>query len=313
MSRRRLPARTWWAQTSAPTKAALLLLIVHLAVRAWLILPGDYWQDDFVFLRRARGEELSWSFLVHAHNGHVIPVPFLLTWFGAQTDSYLPAALSLLLLQALASVALWLMLRRVVGSTRPMLVALSVALFTPLMFSTVTWWAAGAMMLGLQLAMALAGHAHVMFQRTGRVRWLVAATLSLLLGFAFWEKAVLIPAFLLLLTLLISGSPRATLYSVRRLWPAWIAYAVVTLAYLVAYLQVTAVGDARVRSIHGVASLARHQTMDVFARGLIGGPWTGAAGPAWQSASVFGLVVLVQLLILFVVLAHRVSGRRGTG
>lgn len=311
-SSRRPPAGTRWRQIPTPTRLALLVIVVHLLVRAWLVLPGEYWQDDFVFLRRARSEPLSWSYLFHAHNGHILPIPFLLTWFSAHVHSYLPTALILLGLQALASVALWRMLRRVVGPTPGMVVGLAVALFTPLMFSTVTWWAAGAMMLGLQLAMALAGYGHVSFQRTGRYRWLGGSVLALVLGLAFWEKAVILPAFLVLVTLMVSGPPRDTFRSAVRLWPAWLSYAAVTAAYLALYSRVASVGEAEVRTVHGGVSLARHQVVDVFFRGLVGGPWHAVAPStaAWLEASAFGLVVVVQLLIAFGVLGYSLSGAR---
>lgn len=301
-----------WAGVGTATRLALVLLGVHLAVRAWLVLPGTYWQDDFVFLRRARTEPLDLDFLLHAHNGHVIPLPFLFSWLLGQTSSYLPAALVMLGLQALASGALWLMLRRLAGNTPAMLVGLAVALFTPLMFSTVTWWAAGAMMLGLQLAAALAGYAHLEFQRTRSWRWLVGALAALLLGFAFWEKAVLIPVFLGLLTLLVPGTRRQTLRAVLRLWPAWVAYAVVAGGYLVAYSQVATVGKTQVRGVEGILSLTRHQVVDVFFRGLLGGPWHAVlpATGSWTESSVFGLALLAQLAIAFAVLAYRISGPR---
>lgn len=312
MPRRQRRALVRWRAVSASTRAAVLLIAVHLVVRAWLILPGEYWQDDFVFLRRARNEPLSWDYLLHAHNGHVIPLPFLLTWLAAHTHSYLPVALCMLALQALGSVALWLMLRSIVGPTGAMLVGLSVALFTPLMFSTVTWWAAGAMMLGLQLAMALAGHAHVRFLRTRRWVWLAGAGAAMLLGFAFWEKAVLIAPFLVLLTLVVSGGPRATLRTVLRLWPAWLLYATITGGYLVAYTQAASVGQGQVRSVHGILSLTRHQAVDVFARGLVGGPWHAVTGSnaTWLEASAFGIAVVAQLVVGFAILAYLVSGAR---
>jgi hypothetical protein len=311
MSRDRSRLRASWTRVSTPTRLAVLVIAVHLTVRAWLILPGEYWQDDFVFLRRARSSPLSWDLLLHAHNGHVIPMSFLLTWLAAHVHSYLPAALIMLALQALASLALWLFLRAVVGPTPAMVVALSVALFTPLMFSTVTWWAAGVMMLGLQLAMALAGYAHVQYQRTSRWRWLVVALLALLLGFAFWEKTVLIPAFLVLVSLLASGSARSTLRTVLRLWPAWLAYGLLTGAYLVAYAQVASVGGAKVRTVEGVVSLARHQMVDVFFRGLMGGPWHGlSSGAGWLPASAFGIALLLQVLVAFGVVAYRLAGPR---
>jgi hypothetical protein len=303
-------ARSRWARITVATRIALLLIAVQLAVRAWLVLPGAYWQDDFVFLRRARTEPLDADFLLHAHNGHVIPLPFLFSWLVGQTSSYLPTALILLGLQALGSLALWLLLRRIAGNTPAMLVGLALALFTPLMFSTVTWWAAGAMMLGIQLAMALAGYAHLEFQRTRSWRWLAAALLALVLGLAFWEKAVLVPVFLGLLTVVLPGSASQRVRTVVRLWPAWIAYAVVTAGYLVAYAQVATVGESQVQGVRGILSLSRHQIVDVFFRGFVGGPWHGLFGSnaSWLETSAFGLAVLIQVAVAFAVLAYRISG-----
>jgi hypothetical protein len=304
------PLAALCARVSMPTRLALLLLSLHLLVRAWLVLPGAYWQDDFVFLHRARTEPLTLDFVLHAHNGHVIPLPFLFSWLVGQTSSYLPTALLIMVLQAFASFSLWLLLRRAAGNSPAMLVGLAAALFTPLMLSTVTWWAAGAMMLGLQTSMALAGYAHLEFLRTRSWRWLTAVLAAFLLGFAFWEKAVLLPVFLGLLTIVTSGTGARMWRTVLRAWPAWLAYVVVTGSYLIAYSQVASVGEAQVRDIHGLLSLIRHQVVDVFFRGLIGGPWHAVQGDtaSWVTTSAFGLAVLVQLAALLTLVAHRISG-----
>jgi hypothetical protein len=269
----RMQAR--WTALAPVDRAALGVLVAHLLVRAWLLLPGNYFQDDFVFLQDARREGLSADYLFHTPNGHLIPVSFLLSWaVGQAPGSFLPAALVLLALQTLASVALWLLLRRAVGPRPALLVGLAAALFTPLMFTTVTWWAAALVMLGVHLSMGIAGYCHLRLHEGGRVAWLAGSVAGLLLGFAFWEKAVVVPVFLFLLTVLVSsGGARSTLRGLLRLWYAWLAYGLVTIGYLVVYLRAASVGGGQARSVDAVATLARHQLVDVFARGMVGGPW----------------------------------------
>jgi hypothetical protein len=299
---------------TTPTRLAMLVVGVHLVVRAWLILPAEYWQDDFVVLRISRQGPPTFDSVMRSGNGHLSPGTYLVGWVLAQfPGSFLPAALLLLGLQALASVILWLMLRRAVGNRMSAVVGLSLALFTPLMFSTVTWWAAGLVMLVLHLAMGICGYCHLRFLESRSWWWVAGSVSGLLLGLVFVEKALFITIFLVVLTVLVTDAGgRRTTVALLRLWMVWIVYAVFAGAYLVVYLRYAGVGAGNARTVSAAAELARYQVADVFGRGLVGGPW-GTVIPAtgqWLPMSATVLAVLVQIFVAVAVLAYRVSGAR---
>jgi hypothetical protein len=303
-----------WARLTTTTRIALLVIAVQLVVRAWLILPGAYWQDDFTVLRISREGSPTYDSLMRSGNGHLSPGTYLVGWVLAQVPgSFLPAAALLLVLQVLASVMIWLMLRRAVGDRMSMVLGLALALFTPLMFSTVTWWAAGLVMLVLHLAMGIAGYCHLRFLESRRWWWVVGSVLGTLLGLVFVEKALFVTVFLVLLTVLVTvGGFRHTMRVLLRLWPVWVVHAGVAIGYLVVYVRLASLGDANARTVSSALELARYQVVDVLARGYLGGPW-GSVVPGtgqWLPISAAGVAVVAQVYVAVGALAYRVSGRR---
>lgn len=306
--------RARWARVSTPTRFALLVIAVHLVVRAWLILPAEWWQDDFVVLRLSRASPLDYDLVTRSGNGHLSPGTYAVGWVLAQwPGSFLPAAFLLLGLQALVSWMLWLLIRRAVGDRMSAVVGLAMALFSPLMFSTVTWWAAGLVMLVLHLAMGIAGYCHLRFLESRSWWWVGGGVGGMVLGLVFVEKALFITVFLVLLTVLVTPQGlRRTTGLLLRLWPVWLAYAVVASGYLVVYLRLASVGEANARTLSDAANLARYQIVDVLARGILGGPWATVVPETgqWLPASPATLALLAQVFVAVAILAYRVSGAR---
>jgi hypothetical protein len=306
--------RTRWARISGPTRAALAVIVVQLVVRAWLILPNAYFQDDFVVLRLSRLGPPTFDSVMRSGNGHLSPGTYLTGWVLTRfPGSFLPAAIDLLVLQALASVLLWLMLRRAVGDRMSVAVGLAAACFTPLMLTTVTWWAAGEVMLALQVAMAAAGYCHLRFLQSRSWWWFGGVVGAFAFGLVFGEKALFVPVFLVLLTVATStGGFRRTVGALLRLWPAWVVMAAVGGAYLGVYLTRADLGNGSATNISSALGLVRSQVVDVFARGIVGGPWSGSIPTTaqWLPISALGLAVLVQVFAAVGFAAYRVSGRR---
>lgn len=314
MARRGVPGRATWDRMTVPTRIAVLVIAAHLVVRAWLVLPAEYWQDDFVVLQGVRDGFPDWDTLISDRNGHVTPSMWVAGWVLAQVPgSFLPAAAMVLLMQAAVSTVLWLLLRRAVGDRMGAVVGLSAALFTPLMFSTVTWWSAAVAMLAQQLAMVLAGYCHVRFLEARSWWWTVGGVGAMLAALTVIEKAVFVPVFLVLLTVLVRWDGlRATVATLLRLWPVWLVYAVVASAYLVFYFQVATLGGATVTSASEGVDLVRHQLVDVFGRGMLGGPWSAVFPDtaAWLPASAAGVALVLQAFAALAVLGYRISGAR---
>jgi hypothetical protein len=299
---RRSPVMMW----------AIVLIAVQTAIRVWQAVPGNYWQDDYHFLRLARDQGFTNQFLLQTYNDHLQPAGFALTWVCAQfPGTYLPAALIIVATQLVTSIAMLLLLREVVGPRPSLLIGLAVFLFTPLTVPTVTWWASFIITLPVQLVLAVCGYSHLRFLRHGHAGWLCLSAGALALGFAFTEKTVVVPVFVFLLTIVTArGSWRQVVLRLLRLWPVWLGYATLTVAYIAFYLGRVNPAAHRARSVGEFLGFAEHQIWDVFVIGLMGGPWhdQGVYNLTWQFNS-----LAVRLIVLQGVIALGILGwqRRG--
>ena len=114
--------------------AAAVLVGVQLLIRGVLAFRGYFYWDDLILVGRAGTHSLlSPSFLFDDHDGHVMPAAFLVA--GAITRlaplNWVGPAVSLVLLQLLASLALLRSLYVILGWRPVLLVPLTFALFTP--------------------------------------------------------------------------------------------------------------------------------------------------------------------------------------
>ena len=128
----------------------------------------------------------------------------------------LPAA-TLIVLQAVASVAVWRMIRIIAPAAGiAALAALTFYLFTPMTVPAFTWWAAGLNTLPMQAAMAWIVGDAVLACRTDtddatRRRITVRSALIFLIALTFFEKSLFIlPVALVAATLSVAASRRRT-------------------------------------------------------------------------------------------------------
>ena len=125
---------------------AITLLVVALAVRAVPAFGGYFYWDDLILIGRAGTQNLlSWGYLFDDHDGHVMPAGFLLGGLitrAAPLVWFWPA-LSLVVLQLLAWLALLRTLHVILGWRPVLLAPWTFALFTPLGLPGFAWWAAG--------------------------------------------------------------------------------------------------------------------------------------------------------------------------
>ncbi|MGZ4564585.1 MAG: hypothetical protein ACXVX6_13695 [Mycobacterium sp.] len=258
--------------------AAVALIAVQLGIRAVLAFGGYVYWDDLILIGKAGTHNLlSPSYLFDDHDGHVMPGAFLvagsiirlapLNWTGP--------AISLLLLQLLASLALLRALYVILGWRPVLLIPLTFALFTPLAVPGFAWWAAALNSLPMLAALAWVCGDAILLVRTGNQRYAVTGTLVYFGGLLFFEKAAVIPfvAFAVAALLRHVQGDRAALLTV---WRAglrlWIPALTLTAGWIALYLAVVnqrrwssdlaMTGDLLARSItHGIVP------------GLAGGPW----------------------------------------
>src|ERR1700742_3616698 len=176
--------------------AAAALITAQLGIRAMLAFGGYFYWDDLILVGKAGTEGLlSPSYLFDDHDGHLMPGAFLVA--GALTRlaplDWTAPAISLVVLQLLASLALLRALYVILGWRPVLLVPLTFALFTPLGVPGFAWWAAALNSLPMLAALAWVCADAILLVRTGNQRYALTGAVAFLVGLLFFEKAAVIP------------------------------------------------------------------------------------------------------------------------
>ncbi|HXD26527.1 MAG TPA: hypothetical protein VN609_11385 [Propionibacteriaceae bacterium] len=268
----RLTRANWVAST------AIALIAVQLVIRAVLAFRGYFYWDDLILVGRAGTQGIfSPSYLFDDHDGHVMPGAFLVA--GAITHvaplNWIGPAISLVVLQLLASLALLRTMHVILGWRPVLLIPLTFALFTPLGVPGFAWWAAALNSLPMLAAMAWVCGDAILLVRTGNQRYAVTALFVYLGGLLFFEKAAVIPFVAFMITTLLAhvtgdGSALRTVW--RRGARLWVSSLALTAAWIVLYLVV--VNQERwSRDLPMTRDLLSRSITHGIVPGLAGGPW----------------------------------------
>ena len=270
------------ARTGTPYQrvalAAGALIAVQLGIRAVLAFGGYFYWDDLILIGKAGTEGLlSPSYLLDDHDGHVMLAAFLIA--GALTRLaplvWTGPAISLLVLQLLASLALLRALYVVLGWRPVLLIPLTFALFTPLAVPGFAWWAAALNSLPMLAALAWVCADAILLVRTGNQRYAVTGVLAYLGGLLFFEKAAVIPFVAFAVAALLCHVQGGA--ALRTVWRAgvwlWTASLTLTVAWVALYLAV--VNQQR-------WSFDLSMTWDLLSRSITHGIVPGLAGGPWH-------------------------------
>lgn len=274
-----LPSTARWV-----IPVALGLIAIQLAVRSWLVVRGNFYWDDLIIIGRASdGSIFSWDFLMHDHDGHLMPAAFLVA--GITTEiaplNWEVPAITLVVGQLLASLAVLRLLIVIVGRYRPaVLVPFAFYLFTPMTVPAYNWWAAGLNTLPLQIGMAVVAADVVLLCRGGvdRRRVIIRSLVVFVVALAFFEKSVLIlpvaaaTAFLWCLLAEERGARAALLSAWRAARELWIALVTITAVWAVGYLTLTS-ATAGEHSISQTIALVWRSINNGLVPASVGGPW----------------------------------------
>ena len=171
----RLTRTNWVAST------AIILIAVQLVIRAILAFKGYFYWDDLILVGRAGTQDLfSPTYLFDDHDGHVMPGAFLVA--GAITHlaplNWIGPAVSLVVLQLLASLALLRALHVILGWRPVLLIPLSSPSSPHSAVPGFAWWAAALNSLPMLAAMAWVCADAILLVRTGNQRYAVTALSS---------------------------------------------------------------------------------------------------------------------------------------
>jgi hypothetical protein len=292
----------WVARTAA------VLIAVQLVIRAALAFRGYFYWDDLILTGRAGTQSLlSPAYLFDDHDGHVMPGAFLVA--GGITRlaplNWIGPAVSLVVTQLLASLALLRAMHVILGWRPVLLVPLTFAMFTPLGVPGFAWWAAALNSLPMLAALAWVCGDAVLLVRTGNQRYAVTGLLVYVGGLLFFEKAAVIPFVAFTITALyVHVTSSGSVVEVwRRGVRLWLASLAMTAAWIGVYLVVV---DQKRWSFDVAMTwdlLSRSLTHGIVP-GLVGGPWDWQR---WAPASPWATPPLVVIVLGWVVLAAVVA------
>lgn len=297
---------------------AAALIIAQLGVRAVLAFRGYFYWDDLILIGRAGTQGLlSPSYLFDDHDGHVMPGAFLVAGVIIRLAPLVWTwpAVSLVVLQLIASLALLRALYVILGWRPVLLIPLTFALFTPLGVPGFAWWSAALNSLPMLAALAWVCGDAVLLVRTGNQRYAATGVLAYLVGLLFFEKAAVIPFVAFAVVALMchvsgAGALRTAWRGGVRLWVTSLA---LTACWVALYLAV--VNQRRWSSDLAMTwALLRRSVTHGIVPGLAGGPWDWARwAPASPWATPPSAVMLLGWLILVAVLAVSLVRKRRIG
>jgi hypothetical protein len=303
------PAPRALRRPTALVLTAFVAGVVPFAFHAWAALHGSFSQDDFIMTYRAAvAGPFDLGFLFQDYHGHLSPGGFfvvaVLTWSAPLNFPLLVAPL--LLMRAGATVLFWCLLARCFGRRWAILVPFTVFTASTLLLVPTLWWAYGIQIVPVVLAAVGALYWHVRYLREGG-RWWIGTFAWTLFGFAFYEKAVVVPVLLAGVTVLLGQS-------FRERWRYWAGHVALLVAFVATYLaltssQVAAGGPPMTAGT--VADLTGRMLGDTFLPGLAGGPWSGPGpGATWAPSPFAVVVVLFAAALALLAGSVRVGGRR---
>jgi hypothetical protein len=260
-------------------RIAAVLIVLQLLIRAVLAFGGYFYWDDLILTGRAGTQGLlSASYLFDDHDGHVMPGAFLIAGLTTKLAplNWIGPAISLVVLQLLASLALLRTLHVILGWRPVLLIPLTFGLFTPLGVPGFAWWSSALNSLPMLAAMAWVCGDAICLVRTGNQRYAVTAMLVYFAGLLFFEKSAVIPFVAFAITALlrhVGGDPSAVRMVWRRGVALWTASLALTAVWVAVYIAVV---DQKRWSfdLSMTWDLLRRSVTHGIVPGLVGGPWS---------------------------------------
>ncbi|WP_238815729.1 hypothetical protein [Nocardia brasiliensis] len=299
---------------------AVCAIVLQLVLRGWVAVNGYFYWDDLILVGRAgRYPLLSTELLLYNHDGHFMPLAFVVAWVVTKTAPLVWAGPVLVSVigQLAASLAVLRMLSLLLGWRWVLLAPLAFFLFSPVTLPAFAWWSAGLNTLPLQFALAWIIGDAVLVLRTGHRRYAVRAIIVLVVALLFFEKSVLVPfvAFAVVVLARYLDEPRSrhgVLGEVARRGRAlWLGSGLVLLVWAAVYLAIVGVSGVH-NNAAGMRDWLPNATSLGVVPALVGGPWRWERWlPAAPWADPPGGAVVLAWVVLAAIVALSVYTRRG--
>ncbi|WP_280444521.1 hypothetical protein [Nocardia brasiliensis] len=311
------------------------LIALQLLLRGWVAASGYFYWDDLILVGRAgRYPLLSTELLLHNHDGHFMPLAFVVAWVVTQAAPLVWAGpvLVLVLGQLAVSVAVLRLLRLLLGLRWALLVPLVFFLFSPVTLPAFAWWSAALNTLPLQFALAWVIGDALLLLRTGRHRYAISGIVVLAVALLFFEKSAIVPFVAFAVAALtqyldrqqhgggrgsavraqhVGGRGSVVRVVARGGKRLWVGSGLVLVCWLAGYLAVVGVSGVH-NNAEGMRDWLPNATSLGVVPALAGGPWRWERWlPAAPWADPPGGAVVLAWVVLISVVALSVYTRRG--
>lgn len=266
---RRLP------RAGTTTTLALVLIVLQLALRGWAASRSWFMWDDYLFIADVAQGQVGWGWLFRSHFSLLQPVSFaMVALVGKAGFTWWVYAAHIVVLQALASIACWVMLRVLFGDRRVLLLPLALYLLSPFGVPGAVWWSVAIYQHTFHIGIFGAVTCHVLWLRSRRPLPLLGTFAFTALGMGSYLKAPLILLVLVGISVLwfTAGTRRARLRELARQWPAWLGLGLMLVGYVA--LWWSRQSAAPPRQACEAPQLVQTSLLETVGTGLLGGPWS---------------------------------------
>jgi hypothetical protein len=212
--------------------ASLLTILLVQFIVAFIYSGKSYFfQDDFVLFRLMQQSRLDTHLLTRSIFGHFIPGWVLAdkTFQNVFGTDYSAARWIMTIVVLLATIALYRLLRALVGRSKWVPIVTAVVALGPITLNAVIWWGVAASVFASNAANIAVFGCFVRWHNTKRVRHLVGMAVMYVIAMSFWEKAAFTAVYVFLFAFLVLDRNlglRDRWRGIWRRWPAWLVFAV---------------------------------------------------------------------------------------
>jgi len=206
----------------------------------WMVSQSSFFSDDYLDFATARQEGLTWHYLTNGVFGHFV-IGYRFGYWALDKLSPYNYALACVIMVSTYALLVWVFSRVLVQlvGPRPGVPILTAAFgFSMLMAPMMLWWSAYLDSVPPMLGTLLTVYFFLRFEATRQRRFLLAMAISLAGGLAFWETALLVPVFVVFLSVIALDHGETLRQRARSLWvrwPAWVAMAIPAGLFLLYY------------------------------------------------------------------------------
>ena len=227
-----------------PTRREWLLLAAVVALQAlitgWFASKSSWVQDDLILFQDAAAGDVDWDYLASREIVHFAPGHRLVSLYLFRHAPFdYGAALAFALVAHAAGVVLVQRIVRWFAGAAWWSYALAFAYGTSIVvLPSMLQFAAVAQVVAPGTLTLAAIHAYLCWRSSGRRGWLVWSLIAVAGALSFYEKAALVPVYLVLMRVLLLDQERPVRDNLRaaaREWRVWAAYGAVLAGWFVLY------------------------------------------------------------------------------